>query len=451
MANAREWGRRSLLRGAALVTGAAATAPLLGRTAAARAEDGDADALFKAGEFERAGRAYEEILKKDPKNVHAARRRGYVGLLGNKFPDAEKYLTMALGLAPADKETNRLLGDCYIRQDKFALSVPRWQAAGEDVYAKWFGAIRGEAYQVHGDVGRAAWTELDPFPILPASVNGGPQKRFTFYSRVPWLGLSAKTAKEAGLEAVASQKIEYAGREIWHYFGVLESFRLGGIELRNVPVQWTGDEEASSAAADGIIGTWILYHFLTTVDYAGRSLILRRRTPEAARKARADAGRAGADPLPMWLAREHLLHSRGSVADSGTRVVAMDVGGTGETAAGMAVETAQRLRVRTDYDRPVEAYAGGQPVISYPCYPHEIRLGDATAKHVYCYADKGGGAGGFAFAGAAGGAFASADEDPPQGEGFDVLAHFSHSFYKPYNVTLDFTGMKVYIARGKAG
>lgn len=31
-----------------------------------------------------------------------------------------------------------------------------------------------------------------------------------------------------------------------------------------------------------------------------------------------------------------------------------------------------------------------------------------------------------------------------------MLGHFSHSFYKPYNVTFDFTDMNLYIARGKA-
>jgi tetratricopeptide (TPR) repeat protein len=81
VADDRRWDRRSLLRGAAVLTGAAATAPLLGGAATALAGSGDADALFKAGKFEQAGRAYEEILKKDPKNLHAARRRGYVGLL----------------------------------------------------------------------------------------------------------------------------------------------------------------------------------------------------------------------------------------------------------------------------------------------------------------------------------------------------------------------------------
>ncbi|WUI00452.1 tetratricopeptide repeat protein [Spirillospora sp. NBC_00431] len=437
-----EWDRRSLLRGAAVVAGAAATTPLLGKAVTARADIGDADALFRAGKFEQAGRAYEEILKKDPKNVHAARQRGYVGLLSNRFPEAEKYLTMALGLSPDDKQTNQFLGDCYIRQDKFSLSVPRWQAAGEEIYAKWFAALRDKAYEVHGDIGRVPWQEMDPFPRMQGSVNGGPPKSFMLYTRVPWLGLSGKAAKEAGLTAVASQKIEYAGRVIWQYFGVLDSFKLGGIELRNVPVQWSDDEGESGQTNDGIIGTWVLYHFLTTIDYAGRSLILRRRTTETARKARADALRAGAKPMPLWLAREHLLHSTGSIADSGTQVVALDIGGIGEQVAGIPLETAEKLRIRTDYDRPIEAFAGGQPVISYPCYPKEVRLGDATAKHLYCYADKGGGTGGFRAAGA---------EDPPPGDyGFDVLAHFSHSFYKPYNITLDFTEMNAYIAHGKA-
>lgn len=421
------WDRRSLLQGAAVVAGAAAITPLVGGTAAARA-GGDADALFKAGKFEQAGRAYEEILRKDPKNVHAARRRGYVALLANKFPEAERYLTAALTMAPDDKETNQLLGDCYIRQDKFALSVPHWRVAGEDVYATWFAAVRGEPYQVHGDTGRVPWLRMDPSPLVEASVGGGPKKRFTFYTRVPWLGVSAAVAKEAGLRPVAEQKIEYEGDTLWQYFGVLDSFELGGIGLRNVPVAWSEPDDASDEA-DGVIGTWVFYHLLTTFDYAGRSLILRRRTPESARKVRADAVRAGVEPQPLWLAREHLLHSRGGIAGSGPQVVALDIGGTSEMVASMPEETARRLRIRTDYERPLEAFAGGEPVVSHPCYPEEVRLGDATARDVYCYAD-----------------------NRPAGSpyGFDVLADFAHSFYKPYNVTLDFTDMSLFIARGKA-
>jgi tetratricopeptide (TPR) repeat protein len=420
-----EWDRRSLLRGAAVVAGAAAAAPLLGGAARARADGDDADALFKAGKFEEAGRAYEEILKEDPNNVRAARQRGYVGLLSNRFPEAEKYLNMALNLAPDDRQTNQLLGDCYIRQDKFSLSVPRWQAAGEEGYAKWFAAFSGEPYQIHGDIARLQWQQMDPFPLVEASVNGGPAKRFMFYAGAPSLGVSSAVAKEAGLSPVAKEEILPG---VWAYYGVLDSLKLGEMELRNVPVGWSDDDVDTDH--DGLIGTWVFYHLLTTFDYAGQSLILRRPTPKAASKVRAEASRAGAEPLPLWLAFDHMVHSRGSVAGSGPRVVVVDPGGYSESAAGMSGETAKQLGVRTDYDRPLETAAHSHPVVAYPCYPKEIRLGDAAANEIYCVT--------------------TPDMPLTQPWGFDVWVHLFHSFFKPYNLTLDFTNMNVYIARGKA-
>ncbi len=423
MANDGKWDRRSALR---VMAGVAAAVPLLGQSAMARAGPGDdADALFKAGEFERAGRAYEEILRKDPTNLHAARRRGHVGLLGNKFPDAEKYLRMALDLAPDDQDTNYFLADCYTRQDKLSLAVPHWQAADWGTYATQFAAISGEPYQILGDIGQVPFKQLDPVPLVEASVNGGPPRRFSFYSHVDSLSVSQKVAEEIGLRAVAEEQIEYQGKPMWMYYGILESFKLGGIELRNIPVRWS-DSEPNADFGDGMIGVWVFYHFLTTAGYADRMLTLRRKTPETARKARADAERAGAERLPLWLARG--LLSRGSVADSGTRLMGLSVGGPGEMVAGLPEVTAKQLRIRIDYDRPVEAFAGGQPVVSYPCYPKEVRLGNVTAKDTYCYANN----------------------RAPGGE-YDVLGHVAHSFWKPYNVTLDFTDMNVYIARGKTG
>ncbi|MCG5213242.1 tetratricopeptide repeat protein [Streptosporangium soli] len=439
MANNGEWDRRSLLRGAAVLAGAAATAPLLGGAATALAGSGDADALFKAGKFEQAGRAYEEILKTDPKNVHAARRRGYVGLLANKFPDAEKYLKMAIQLAPGDKDANYFLGDCYIRQDKLALSAPHWQAAGEEAYAKWFAAVRGEAYQVHGDIARLPFQQMDPIPLVEASVNGGPPKRFTFYTGAPNLGLTSTVAEEAGLSPVASQKIDFEGGTVWAHYGVLESFKLGGIELRNIPVGWSATESGEDVGtdSDGLIGMWVFYHLLTTFAYAGRQLILRRRTPETARKARAAATRAGTEPLPLWLAREQYLHSTGSfagVAGSRTGVVGVNFGGGSEIAAGMRGETAEQLGIRTDYDRQIGTFAQSHPAVVYPCYPKEIRLGNAVAKEVYCYTNPN----------------QPVNVPLPYGTGFDTMGWFSHCFWKPYNITVDFTDMNLYIARGAA-
>jgi hypothetical protein len=408
-----------------MVAGAAAAAPLLGEAAAARAGGGDADALFKAGRFEQAGRAYEEILKTDPNNVQAARQRGYVGLLSNRFPEAEKYLNMALKLAPEDKDTNKLLGDCYMRQDKFSLAAPRWQAAGDEGYAKWFAAVRGDAYQIHGDIARVQWQQMDPFPLVEASVNGGPAKRFILYVGAPNLGVSSAVAKEAGLSPVAKDEILPG---VWAYYGVLDSFKLGDMELRNVPVSWT--QEDADTDNDGIIGTWVFYHLLTTFDYADQSLILRRPTPAAVGKVRADAARAGVKPLPLWLAREHMVHSQGRIAGSGPRLMAVNPGGNSESVASMPEETAKQLGIRTDYDRPLETAAHSHPTVAYPCYPKEIRLGDAAANEAYCVANP--------------------NMPVTRPYGFDVWGDFAHSFFKPYNITLDFTNMNIYIARGKA-
>ncbi|QNP69997.1 aspartyl protease family protein [Streptomyces roseirectus] len=430
------WDRRALLRGAAVVAGAAASTPLLGGVAGARdAEDGDA--LFRAGKFEQAARAYEEVLAGDPANLHAARQRGYVGLLSNRFPEAEKYLTAALALAPDDKQTNELLADCYLRQDKFSLAAPRWKAAGEDAMAAWFAAVPGDAYRIHGDVGRVPWTRMDPEPQIEATVNGGPPRRFTFYTGAPWLSLSPEAAQEAGVRPVHQEKSEFEGRVVRSYYGVLDSFALGGIELRGVPVAWSDSGPAPGAPAaahDGMIGTWVFYHLLTTFDYRGRQLILRRPTTRAAREVRAAATRAGAEPLPLWLARDHYVHSLGSIAGSGPRVVGVNLGGGGEAVAGMPGEVARRLGVRTDHDRPIETGAQGHPATTYPCYPTRIRLGDAVADHVYCETNPG----------------MPVNVPWPYGTGIDSTGWFAHAFFKPYAVTLDFTRMSIYIGRGEA-
>jgi hypothetical protein len=150
-------------------------------------------------------------------------------------------------------------------------------------------------------------------------------------------------------------------------FGVLDSFKLGGIEVRNIPVGWS--EPAGGGLPpetnDGLIGTSFFYHLLTTFDYAGRSLILRRPTPEAARSG----------------------HSAPATQPSSTPAI--------------------RRRFASATPSPRRVY----------CYPNPNQPGNVPW---------------------------------PYGTGFDAMGWFAHSFWKPYNITLDFTDMNLYIARGKA-
>ena len=91
--------------------------------------------------------------------------------------------------------------------------------------------------------------------------------------------------------------------------------------------------------------------------------------------------------------------------------------------------TAKRLGVRIDYERPLQTFGHSHPTVVYPCYPKEISLGNAAAEEIYCNTDP------------------NMQVAP---YGFDILNSLFHSFYKPYNLTLDFTGMNLYIARGTA-
>jgi hypothetical protein len=149
-----ELDRRRGIAGIGLAAGSAAVAPLLHASVGAAAEGTDPDALLKAGRFDEAARGYEEILQKDPNNAHAVRQRGYIALLSNRFADAEKYLTLAVRLAPDDKQAKQWLVDCYLRQDKYPPAVPLLRAIGDEPEAKWYEAVQGQP--VPG-VHRAVW------------------------------------------------------------------------------------------------------------------------------------------------------------------------------------------------------------------------------------------------------------------------------------------------------
>jgi hypothetical protein len=213
------------------------------------------------------------------------------------------------------------------------------------------------------------------------------------------------------------------------FLGVLESFRMGDVELRNIPVTWADMESPHELGAEpnsGGIGAEVFSHFVTTLDWANQALIFRPRTPGQARAVRAKAARAGSRPLPMWIDMG-IPYTRGSVNGSGPRVVCVNTGQADGVAVRMTMKTAEQLKVRIDRSRPMFGATHGQVLKDYPCYPDEVRIGPATARGIYC---------------------AAPERFPISTDQFDVLATFAHTFFKPHAVTLDFAGMNLYITDG---
>jgi predicted aspartyl protease len=403
-------GRRGFLRAAGVTAGAAAVLGPAGadRAFAARAGGPAAvgpDQLFQDGLFAAADEGYAAVLRKDPRDAHAWAQRGYIALLSNRFADTERFLGRAIELAPGDQASMGRLADCYVRQDYFARAVPLLQRSGDRTGAALYGAVTGEPYEISGTgEARIPFLTLDPLPTVSASVNGR-QARFVLDTGATF-GLSAAMAKEAGVRVVATVMVLSPSGPVPGYIGVVDSLRLGGIEVRNVPVMW---EEASLVDAPGdavgVLGTTIFYHFLTTMDYAGRELRLGPRK----------AGTAGPAAVPMWLAPDHFVFARGTIGHSGQGLVLLDTGGTGLGVVLTRTQAAQ-AGIAPDLGKP-GTYLG---VPGYPCTAARITLGPVARSDI---------------PGAVG------PYRPPADFGFGDLGTLSHEFFKPLSVTFDFTAM----------
>jgi predicted aspartyl protease len=402
-------GRRGFLGAAALTAGAAAALAMKTGLTAASASSPDPDQLFQSGWFAAADRGYATLLKQDPGDAHAWAQRGYIALLSNRFADTERFLGQALELAPGDQVSMQRLADCFVRQDDFARAVPLLLKSGDRIGAAQYSAVTGTPYEMRGESSaRLPFQAIDPLPLVEASVNG--EKATFVLDTGATFGFTAAMAKQAGVRVVTTVMVNHGNGPVPSYIGVVESLRLGGIEIRNVPVMWddTSFQDAPGGAV-GAIGTTIFYHFRTTMDYAGRALLLRPKTGPA----------AGAATAPLWLAPDHFMFSHGRIGHAGPGPVLLDTGGVG---LGVVLTKAQAAQadVTPDYSQP-GPYLG---VTAYPCTVGQVELGPVARRDVP------GAVGPFA---------------EPVSFGFGNLGTLSHEFFKPLSVTFDYVSMTLHV------
>lgn len=427
--------RRAFLRRGGLAVAGAAAVPLLGSSllgspAQAAGESTDPDQLFQQGRFADADRGYANQLRQDSDDSHALARRGYIAVLSNRFRDAEKFLTRALQLAPDDTFSRRQLAESYVRQDSFDRAIPQLYQTGNEAdraAADQYAALTGLPYQVHGaDRTRVPIVSLDPLPIINASMNGGAPQPYIFDTGATTVSFTQELADELGLTPVSSIVGRSGdGQILTLNLGVLESFRIGDIELRNFPVSWSTARRPvppNGPPPVGVIGTVLFYHFMTTLDYQGHTFILRRRTEAGLRTFQAAARHKGYRPLPLWLAGDHFPCTLGRLNDLGPRVASMDTGGQ-RIGISCTEQVAQQAGIPVDHDHLTLSNGMLLPSIS----PDRISLGDAVGRHVpgvVTAHEPGAGPGGF---------------------GFDTIGNFTHEFFKPFAITFDFLEMNLYV------
>ncbi|MEU7869968.1 aspartyl protease family protein [Dactylosporangium sp. NPDC049140] len=399
---------RRLVLGAAVAGGVAWAAPV-----PAYAAGPGPDELFRAGRFDEADRGYAGVLRANPGDPHALGQRGYIALLSNRFAAAERFLAPIAG---ADAVARQRLAECFVRQDRYDRAVP---LLGDSPIGRLFAAVGPRPWRVTGaGRTRVPFLGLDPLPHVAATANGGPAGRYLIdtYATVT---LAGSEARRLGLRAVATAGGVLGNRPVTTYLGVLDSFRIGGIELRNVPVNWA--DVPLPALPDGrepagVFGTTLLYHLLSTLDYARGELVLRRRG--------GPNPRTGND-LPLWLAGDHYPCTVGSLRALGPRIVTLDTGGIGH-GLDTTVEVAERAGIPVDHAHPGDV--NGATV--YPIRPDRIALGRAVGRDV---------------PGIAAAAVWPGLPGPGQSAmfGFEAIANFTHEYCKPFALTFDFTAMRL--------
>ena len=395
-----------------------------------------ADSLFKAGHFTEAEKLYADALSADPKNFQAAVRLGSIALLTNRLDDAEEWLTKAIELKPEEHGPQSMLAEVFYRRDEFQRAVPLLRNIGKEAKASQLESFKDAVpWQIESQVEATSlkFVMTDPLPVVQVRVNGKETVNFFIDTGGAEVIIDAEFSKEIGAAQFGSEKGTFAGgKQAGFQFGRIDSLTLGDFTIKNMPVHIMDVRRFSSPIfmgkrVDGIIGTVLLYHFLTTVDYPEGELILRQKTAAGLRSFEQDAREKNFIVVPFWMAGDHYMVARGSVNKSQPMLFFVDTGlaGGGFTAP---ESTLKEAGIKLEQSLAGEGVGGGGKVKVIPFVAEELTFGEARAQNI-----RGLFTGPFPL---------------EYAFGFRIGGLISHGFFRPYALTFDFNGMRLFL-KGK--
>jgi aspartyl protease len=394
-----------------------------------RAQGGSGDSLLLAGRFADAERALLARYAADSTDYEAALRLGRIALYGNRFAAADRWLNRAIALRPTEPPPKLLLAEALVRRDDFTAAAPLLRAANRAQRAEKlesFGAARPNELVASTDETRLPFVLTDPLPIVRASINGRDSLYFILDTGGGELILDSIVASSVGAVRMGTNMGMFAGGQAPVTDGRVDSVRLGDFTLHRVPVRIMNARQTGTAVGhrvDGIIGTVLLYHFLATIDYPNNQLVLRRRTPDVVRRFQNDATARGSEVVPMWLAGDHFTFAWGRVNGRPPVLLFVDTGlaGGGFVASD---STALSLGINLSNTQTGTGVGGAGPTQVTWFTVDSIAMGNKVGRNIR------GAIGTIRFR---------------ETFGFDAAGIVSHAFFRPYALTFDFDGMRMFL------
>ena len=402
-----------------------------------------ANRLFEAGKFAEAGKLYSQIVAQDPKDYSAILQLGRIALLSNRLGDAQKWLEKAITLQPENADPKIMLAEVFYRRDDFQKAAASLK--GVDVNdnklireqyptlnVAMLESFKGQTpYEVQGNATstRVKFIKTDPLPIVSVRVNGGKEVTFFIDTGGSEVTLDTEFAKELGVPRFGSVQGTFSGGQHAEVqLGRIESLTLGDWRVKNVPAAMLPLRQLSEGFGvkqiDGVIGTTLFYHFLTTTDYPRGELVLRRKDAKSLEEFKKSPGKRVI--VPMWMASDHFMVGWGRVETLPPSLLFVDTGLMG-AGVKLAESVIKQAGIKLDESKASEGAGGGGTLKVVPYTVGHVSFGDIKEDNVQGLYD---------------GPFPWENTF-----GFYLAGMVGHEFFKPYAVTFDFQNMQIFLQR----
>lgn len=384
-----------------LLAAGAATLALTSAASGQPASTASAAALFAAGDFAGAGRAYEAAAKAAPDDSVAEVGLARTRLYENRNDEAIALAQKVLAAQPGNPGARQVLAVAQERKSVFGPDRYRMAAAPAETIVP--------------------FVATDPLPVVKVKL-GDREALFMIDTGGADLSVSPDLAQELGLQGqVVGEGVFAGGIRAPIRRTLVPHFQIGPIEIDNVPANISRGAPPIPGKIEGIIGAKVLMHFLSTLDYCQGRLVLRPRSASAAFEQ--TAARDKANVVPMWLISDHMMFARANLLHGSEGIFLIDTGlaGGGLMATKASLDEAG---VKLDPNDTHTGVGGGGQVTFIP-FKAGATLGALTVDNV---------AGSYT----PGGVFLEGGGLPFQAKG--VL---SHAFFRHSRLTFDFDAMKL--------
>lgn len=386
--------------------------------------------LFKQGDFAEAKTEFEKILARSPQDVKALIYTGYIALLENRLKDAEKHLRASLDRMPRPETIKSLLFDVYCRQDDYANALSVLDENRKKALAPKLEHFQNnKAYEVLSMPAKAEleFAVKNPLPLVPVSINGAPPANFLIDTSGGELIIDADYAKRLGLKALGSEIGFFAAdRKNVMIHSYADMAQLGGLRIKNLPVSVLDTKRFSSGLygnqyqIDGILGTSVFHHFLTTLDFANERIIFE--PLGGTERLLKDESYAH---IPFWMASDHYMFARGSANQIKNLLFFIDTGLAGN-AFTCPKSTLKKCKFRLNRKKTAFGLGGGGKVKLVPFEIESLSLGGVCANNLH-------------------GVYGPFPPSLEKSFGFTVDGLISHEFFLKRSVTFYFTNMLLHV------